>query len=275
VEGWNILELKILADVGLVGFPNAGKSTLLSVVSAAKPKIADYPFTTLQPNLGVANLDGDNTLVLADIPGLIEGAHQGLGLGHDFLRHIQRTRVLIHLLDGLSEDPLADYAQINSELALFDEDLGSKPQIVAFNKADLPFVKDLWPEYKQQFIEYGIEPPVLISAVSGENVRKLLYEAARVLAETPEPAPVAEMPVYRHEADPNEFTISREDDGAYRVSGAAIERAADMTYWQYDQSARRFQRIMEALGIDQALRDGGVKPGDTVLIGEHELSWED
>ena len=269
------LELKLIADVGIVGVPNAGKSTFLSAVTNAQPKIADYPFTTLQPNLGVANLDGDNTLVLADIPGLIEGAHTGLGLGHDFLRHVQRTRVLIHLLDGLSEDPLADYAQINSELALFDEDLGKKPQVVAFNKADLPFVKDLWPEYEQQFREYGIKPPMLISAVSGENVRQLLYKAAQMLAETPEPPPVAEMPVYRHETDPEEFEISREDDGGYRVSGKAIERAAAMTYWQYQQSVRRFQRIMEALGIDAALREAGVQPGDPVYIGDYELQWED
>jgi GTP-binding protein len=269
------LELKLIADIGIVGVPNAGKSTFLASVTNAEPKIASYPFTTLQPNLGVANLDEDNTLVLADIPGLIEGAHQGVGLGHDFLRHVQRTRVLIHLLDGLSEDPLADFAQINTELALFDEDLGKKPQVVALNKADLPFVRDLWPEYEQQFKDHGIKQPMLISAVSGENVRQLLYRAAQLLAETPEPAPVAEMPVYRHETDPNEFTISREDDGGYRVNGASIERAAAMTYWEYDQSVRRFQHILETLGIDQALRDAGVTPGDSVYIGDFELEWED
>ena len=269
------LELKLIADIGIVGVPNAGKSTFLASVTNAEPKIASYPFTTLQPNLGVANLDEDNSLVLADIPGLIEGAHQGIGLGHDFLRHVQRTRVLIHLLDGLSEDPLADFAQINSELALFDEDLGKKPQVVALNKADLPFVRDLWPEYEQKFKEYGVEQPMLISAASGENVRTLLYRAAQVLAETPEPAPVAEMPVYRHETDPNEFKIAREDDGGYRVIGVAIERAAAMTYWEYDQSVRRFQRILETLGIDQALRDAGVSPGDSVYIANFQLEWED
>ena len=178
-------------------------------------------------------------------------------------------------LDGLSEDPLADFAQINTELALFDEDLGKKPQVVALNKADLPFVRDLWPEYEQQFKDHGIKQPMLISAVSGENVRQLLYRAAQLLAETPEPAPVAEMPVYRHETDPNEFTISREDDGGYRVNGASIERAAAMTYWEYDQSVRRFQHILETLGIDQALRDAGVTPGDSVYIGDFELEWED
>ena len=138
------LELKLIADVGIVGVPNAGKSTLLAAVTRAKPKIGVYPFTTLEPNLGVAELDADTVLVLADIPGLIEGAHRGLGIGHNFLRHIQRTRVLIHLLDGMAEDPLLDFAQINSELALFDPNLKRKPQIVAFNKMDLPDVQERW-----------------------------------------------------------------------------------------------------------------------------------
>lgn len=267
------LELKLIADLGIVGVPNAGKSTFLSVVTNAKPKIANYPFTTLQPNLGVANLDEDNSLVLADIPGLIEGAHMGVGLGHDFLRHVQRTRVLIHLLDGLSEDPVADFTQINSELALFDDALGEKAQVVALNKADLPFVKERWSEVETALKKHEVKP-MLISAVSGENVRKLLYRAAEVLASLPEPEPVVEMPVYRPETDPEEFTIERTDDG-WRVIGVAIERAAAMTYWEYDQSVRRFQRILEALGIDQALRDDGVKQGDTVLIGDFELEWED
>ena len=268
------LELKLIADVGIVGVPNAGKSTFLSSVTNAQPKIADYPFTTLQPNLGVANLDEENTLVLADIPGLIEGAHMGVGLGHDFLRHVQRTRVLIHLLDGLAEDPLADYMQINAELALFDDDLGSKPQVVALNKADLPHVRELWPDYQALFEEYDVPEPLLISAVSGENVRQLLYKAAQVLAETPEPAPVAEMPVYRPETDPNEFVIAVVE-GGYQVIGEAIERAAAMTYWEYDQSRRRFQRILETLGIDEALREAGIEPGDSVFIGDFELEWED
>ncbi len=140
------LELKMIADIGIVGVPNAGKSSLLSVVSNAKPKIANYPFTTLSPNLGVVRLDHDVVMVLADIPGLIEGAHQGVGLGFSFLRHVQRTRVLIHVLDGLSDDPLSDFSQINSEMALFDEKIADKPQIVAFNKMDLPSVQERWPK---------------------------------------------------------------------------------------------------------------------------------
>jgi len=146
------LELKMIADIGIVGVPNAGKSSLLSVVTNAKPKIANYPFTTLSPNLGVADLDIDTRLVLADIPGLIEGAHEGVGLGFSFLRHIQRTRVLIHVLDGLSEDPLVDFSQINGEMALFDEKISEKPQIVAFNKMDLPSVQERWQDIKETLI---------------------------------------------------------------------------------------------------------------------------
>ena len=147
IERWVKLELKLIADVGLVGVPNAGKSTLLSVVSNAKPKIANYPFTTLEPNLGVVMYD-DRDLVFADIPGLIEGAHMGVGLGHSFLRHVQRTRVLIHLLNGAGDDPLADYSQINSELALYDDNLAQKPQIVVFNKMDLPEAQARWESVK-------------------------------------------------------------------------------------------------------------------------------
>ncbi|MBN2503456.1 MAG: GTPase ObgE [Anaerolineales bacterium] len=267
------LELKLIADVGIVGVPNAGKSTLLSVITNAKPKIAAYPFTTLEPNLGVANLDEFTTLILADIPGLIEGAHMGVGLGHDFLRHVQRTRVLIHLLDGLAEDPIADLAQINSELALFDPELAEKPQVVAVTKFDLPDVQAIWPLLEDELQQRGYEPMV-ISAVAGTNVRSLLYKAAELLATAPEPETVAEMPVYRPESDPNEFKIARTSEG-WQVIGAAIERAAAMTYWEYDQSIRRFQRILETLGIDKALREAGVKNGDTVIIGDHELEWED
>jgi GTP-binding protein len=268
------LELKLIADVGIVGVPNAGKSTLLAAVSNARPKIADYPFTTLAPNLGVAALDDAASLVLADIPGLIEGAHLGIGLGHEFLRHIQRTRVLIHLLDGLAEDPLADYAQINSELALFDEALGRKPQVVALNKADLPEARERWPGVQSALAKHGVQAR-LISAASGEGVRALLYEAHTLLGEAPMPETPAALPVYRPQEDPKQFSISRTPEGHYRVSGAAIERAASMTYWEHDQSIRRFQRILETLGVDEALRAAGVKDGDTVVIGENELEWED
>jgi GTP-binding protein len=268
------LELKLIADVGIIGVPNAGKSTLLSAVTNAKPKIASYPFTTLTPNLGVAELDMETTLVLADIPGLIEGAHQGAGLGDSFLRHIQRTRVLIHLLDGLSPDPLADYSQINSEMALFDPTLSEKPQLVALNKMDLPDVAVRWPELKAQLESRGVVDPVAISAVAGTGVRDLLYRASRSLETAPQTPDFAGVPVYRYDSDPQAFEVDRTNRG-WRVSGDAIERAAAMTYWEYDQSVRRFQRILETLGVEQALRDAGVQPGESVFIGDYELEWQD
>jgi len=276
VEERNLrLELKLIADIGLVGVPNSGKSTFLSVVTNAKPKIAAYPFTTITPNLGVAELDLENSLVLADIPGLIEGAHQGIGLGHDFLRHIQRTRVLVHLLDGMGEDPLLDFAQINSELALFDPSLSEKPQVVVFNKMDLPDVERRWPEVKAALENRGYEP-LAISAVAGTGIRPVLFRAAQLLAEAP-PLPVREeTPIYRVESDPREFSIEHLPEGeGWRLKGEAIERAAAMTYWEYDQSVRRFQRILHALGIEDALREAGVKVGDSVNIGEYELEWQD
>lgn len=266
------LELRLIADVGIVGVPNAGKSTLLSAVTNARPKIAPYPFTTLEPNLGVAVLDDDTTLILADIPGLIEGAHLGQGLGHDFLRHIQRTRVLIHLLDGASQDPLLDLAQINSELALFDPNLAKKPQIVALNKIDLPEAQERWPHVEATLRQNGYEC-YAISALIGTNLRILLYRAAQLLASIPLEKP-GTIPVYRFENDPRAFTVSKVSNG-WRVMGEAIERAAAMTYWEYDASVRRFQRILEALGVDRALRNAGVQVGDTVYIGDYELEWEE
>lgn len=271
------LELRLIADVGIVGVPNAGKSTLLAAVTNAKPKIAPYPFTTLEPNLGVAILDEENSLVLADIPGLIEGAHMGVGLGYAFLRHIQRTKVLIHLLDGLGEDPLLDYAQINSELALFDPDLRKKPQIVVFNKIDLLEVRHRWVEMEEKLIEKGageFVAPMAISAVARTKLRELLYQAAKLTSETPTPSKSDQLPVYRMEADPREFKIEKGDEG-WLVIGEAIERAAAMTYWEYDQSVRRFQRILQSLGVEDQLRAAGAKEGDTVIIGTHELEWFD
>jgi GTP-binding protein len=267
------LELKLIADVGIVGVPNAGKSTLLASVTAAKPKIAPYPFTTLQPNLGVADL-GDSTLVLADIPGLIEGAHKGLGLGFDFLRHIQRTRVLIHLLDGGGLDPLADFSQINSELALFDEHLARKPQIVALSKMDLPEAQARWPAVNAELERRGYET-LSISSVAHLGVRDLLYRAAQKLAEAPPPPTPEALPVYRPPVAADDFTIERAGPGVYRVRGAKIERAAKMTYWEYDEAVQRFQHILEAIGIRQALAAAGIQEGDTVLIGEYELEWSD
>jgi len=269
------LELKLIADIGLIGVPNVGKSTLLSVLTNAQPKIAPYPFTTLEPNLGVAEIDINTTVVLADIPGLIEGAAQGAGLGHDFLRHVQRTRVLIHLLDGLSEDPIADYSQINSELALFDPNLAKKPQIVALNKIDQPDVQERLGELQKKFKKLGLDI-MTISALARTNTRELLINAYQKLEETP---PLEEvelpLPVYKPKEDPREFQVTREGTNEWRVSGVAIQRAASMTYWQHDGSVRRFQKIMETLGVEDALRKAGVQEGDTVAIGEFELEWQD
>jgi GTP-binding protein len=269
------LELKLIADIGIVGVPNAGKSTLLSVLTNAKPKIAPYPFTTLEPNLGVANVDEETTVVLADIPGLIEGASHGAGLGHDFLRHVQRTRVLIHILDGLSADPLADFSQINTELALFDPNLAKKPQIVALNKIDQPEVQERWPEIQKELKKRGYAA-MKISALARTDVHELLLKAAGKLAETPpleETAPP--MPVYRPAEDSRQFTIKREGAHEWRLSGAGIERAAAMTPWDQDGSVRRFQKLMEHLGVDEDLRKAGVREGDTVYIGEYELEWQE
>jgi len=272
-ERWLRLELKLLADVGVVGMPNAGKSTLLAAVTAARPKIAPYPFTTLQPNLGVVVLDDQTEFVLADIPGLIEGASEGKGLGHEFLRHIERTRVLIHLLDGLSADPLADFAAINRELAAFGHGLAQKAQLVALNKMDEPRVRARWPEVRTALEAQGY-PAMAISALTREGTRELLYRAAQMLAELPEKVPAQELPVFRPGEDEEAFTVEREEDG-WRVRGAGVERLAAMTVWNLDEAVRRFERTLERMGITQALEEAGVQPGDAVRIGDRELVWEE
>lgn len=268
------LELKLIADIGIIGLPNAGKSTLLAALTNAKPKIGDYPFTTLEPNLGVANIDEDTTVVMADIPGLIKGAAEGAGLGHDFLRHIQRTRVLIHMLDGLSEDPLADYSQINSELALFDPKLATKPQIVALNKIDQPDVQERLKAIKASFKKKKVEL-VTISAMARTNTRDILIAAYQKLTDIPVDVVDETLPVYRPDVDPNLFEITREEDGNWRVMGVAIERSAKMTYFEHDGSLRRFQKLLERLGVDKALREAGIEEGDTVYIGNFEFEWKD
>lgn len=270
-EVWLALELKLIADVGIVGVPNAGKSTLLSVVSAATPKIANYPFTTLQPNLGVATIDEYTTLVLADIPGLIEGAAEGVGLGHDFLRHIERTRVLIHLLDGASTDPLEEWAMINQELALYDAALEEKPQLVVLNKMDLPDAQ-AWEPIIAERVQAAGHPFMAISAVTGQGVREMLYRVQEMLAALPEDAMVPSAEAIIRPAADEGFTIKREQDG-WRVSGKQIERVAAMTYFEFDATLVRFQHILERMGITAALEKAGVQTGDIVLIGDEELQW--
>jgi len=267
------LELRLIADVGIVGVPNAGKSTLLSVISNAKPKIAPYPFTTLEPNLGVVVV-GDRDFVFADIPGLVEGAHLGVGLGHAFLRHVQRTRVLVHLLNGEADNPLADFNQINAELALFDPKLAEKKQIIALNKMDLPQAQANWATVESELSKRGYEV-MSISAATQLNVQALINRVAAIAAELPPEMPVVEeMPVYEPESEKQLiFTITKTDDGKFVVRGDRIERAAAMTYWEFDESVQRFQKVLEVLGITKALEDAGVKVGDTVFIGEYELEW--
>ncbi|MCJ7736166.1 MAG: Obg family GTPase CgtA, partial [Anaerolineae bacterium] len=238
------------------------------------PKVAAYPFTTLEPNLGVVALDdGATTFVMADIPGLIAGASEGKGLGHEFLRHIERTRVLVHLIDGSSLDPLEDLENINAELATFGHGLSDKPQIVVVNKMDIPAVRELWPEMQAILAEHGYEANA-ISGLARSGTRSLLYRVAQVLSELPEQSPALEVPVFRLEQDEEGFVIEPETDG-WRVRGANIERIAGMTVWNLDEAVQRFQTMLERTGITDALREAGVEPGDTVTIGDKELEWEE
>jgi GTP-binding protein len=274
------LELKLIADVGLVGFPNAGKSTLLAAISAARPKIANYPFTTLSPNLGVVEV-GTQTFVVADIPGLIEGAHAGVGLGHDFLRHVERTRVLIHVVDAAGvdfRDPLEDFRQINEELRLYQPELANRPQVVALNKHDLPEAREQIPRLRRELgVDKGLIFP--ISAATGEGVPPLLQKVAELLREAPNP--VAEQPRSTEELrwpvparDPNAFTISREGE-AYRVRGEKIEQLVSMLNFAQEESLDRLQRVLDRSGISEALRRAGVREGDPVRIEKAELEWSE
>ncbi|MFN8598752.1 MAG: GTPase ObgE [Anaerolineae bacterium] len=271
------LELKLIADVGLVGLPNAGKSTLLAATTAARPKIADYPFTTLQPNLGVVDLERELSFVMADIPGLIEGASLGKGLGHEFLRHIERTRVLIHVLDGSQPDPLKDFETINAELAAFGHGLAHKPQLVAFNKIDLPDAQAQWPQVQKTLEKQGVEA-LSISAATQQGTRELLYRAVQILRELPEPEPVVieAIPVMRAEVDEAPFTVSRAADASWHVTGRQVQVLASRHRFDSEESLMSFHKAITKLGVIDALRDAGVQEGDTVWIGDdYELEWQD
>jgi GTP-binding protein len=264
------LELKLLADCGIVGLPNAGKSTLLSVASAARPKIADYPFTTLEPQLGVVRLGPEESFVLVDVPGLIEGAHEGSGLGDRFLRHVERTRVLIHLLDGaLSLDEIfASKAAIENELRLWNPLLLERPILPVISKLDLP-------DARERFERLRTEIPELrgISAATGEGVRDLLYAAFRTLAQLPVPA-ISEPDVPRLVLTPQEaFTIERDADGAFVVLGERVERLAAMTDFETDEGLGRFEAILAKMGVDKRLQELGARDGDTVRIAGHEFDY--
>ena len=282
-ERWLRLELRLIADIGLVGLPNAGKSTLLAALTAANPKIADYPFTTLEPNLGVMDLvapddpTGDERRpTIADVPGLIEGASIGAGLGHAFLRHVERTRILIHVVDGSGRDPAWDHDVIREELRAHDPALLEKPMLVAFNKLDRPTAVEAWPAFRAARLAAG-EDVLAISAVKGTGLEALRERIAALLPSgdelgaPPEPAGVV---VHRIEAMGDGFSVERLEDGAFRVRGKRIERIAAQTNFTVEESAERFQRDLAKLGIDTELRRAGIVTGDLVRIGATELEWE-
>ncbi|MDQ6603086.1 MAG: GTPase ObgE [Chloroflexota bacterium] len=274
---WITLELRLIADAGLVGFPNAGKSTFLTAITRATPKIGAYPFTTLEPNLGVVAPDGERgpTFVLADIPGLIEGAADGRGLGHDFLRHVERTRVLIHVLDGSGmemRDPLDDFHTINAELKAYQPDLAARPQIVAFNKMDTQEARDHFPATRDALTAEGYEV-FPCSAATGEGLRPIINRVAAILAELP--PPVKEMPTERL-VSPNaerRWHATRLHDGTFAVRGTQIERVVAMTNFDLDEGVARLQRVLDRTGISKQLARLGALDGSPVVIGNHTLAW--
>lgn len=270
-EYWVTLELKSIADVGLIGYPNVGKSTILSVLTSATPKIGDYPFTTLTPNLGVVDAD-ERSFVLADIPGLIDGAAQGVGLGHDFLRHIERTRLLLHVLDGSGRegrDPIDDFEAINRELAEFSKELAGRPQMVLVNKADLPAAQEAYPSIRDYMAERDI-PVYLTSAANHEGFETLIYTIADRLEEIPIPEITVEEEPAGEPEDP--FTIEN-DEGVYVVSGPAVDRLMARVNLDDTQSLQYFQRMLIRQGIIKGLRKAGVNEGDTVRIKDMEFDF--
>ncbi|MDL2029895.1 GTPase ObgE [Bacillus subtilis] len=281
-ERYIVLELKVLADVGLVGFPSVGKSTLLSVVSSAKPKIADYHFTTLVPNLGMVETDDGRSFVMADLPGLIEGAHQGVGLGHQFLRHIERTRVIVHVIDmsGLEgRDPYEDYLTINQELSEYNLRLTERPQIIVANKMDMPQAAENLEAFKEKLTDdYPVFP---VSAVTREGLRELLFEVANQLENTPEFPLYDEEELtqnrvmYTMENEEVPFNITRDPDGVFVLSGDSLERLFKMTDFSRDESVKRFARQMRGMGVDEALRERGAKDGDIIRLLEFEFEFID
>lgn len=271
-ERWLQLELKVIADAGLVGFPNAGKSTFLSRVSAAKPKVANYPFTTLNPVLGVVDVGDGRSFVLADIPGLIEGAHEGVGLGHEFLRHVERCKVLIHVLDGAGtegRDPLEDFEIIKRELEQFNAEIAARPTLVAFNKMDVTEARENLPRVKAELEKrgYRVFP---ISGVTGEGITPVLQAAAdEIAAYVPpeEPKPEVEK-VYRPRED--EFRVYKEH-GIWHVAGKEIEKLVAMTMWENDEAVKRFTHILKLKGVEKALRNYGAEDGDTIRVSDIEF----
>jgi GTP-binding protein len=276
------LELKLISDVGIIGFPNAGKSTLISRISAARPKIADYPFTTLEPNLGVVSLDDGQSFVVADIPGLVEGAHAGTGLGHTFLRHIERTRVLIHLVDVSPmsfRDPVKDYEMINEELRLYSRSLASKPQVIAANKIDLPGSEEGLARLRDYLSGKGLQCHA-ISAVSGEGVRRLLYAVNELLQQMPRPeteAIVEDRPGHVevvHRRTQDEVLVTKQN-GVFVVEGPDLRRRVALVDLDDLDALRYVHSLLRSRGVLEKLREAGVADGDTVRIGGIEFVYSD
>ncbi len=287
-ERWLRLELRLIADVGLVGLPNAGKSTLLSTVTRATPKVADYPFTTLQPMLGVAEVGGPGgqAFVMADIPGLIEGAAGGAGLGHEFLRHVRRTKVLVHVLDasgGLEgRDPIADFQTINDEISTFDPEMGAKPMYVALNKVDLQEARDNLDRLTAYMAEHGYEKVFDISAATGEGTEELINAVAAELREIAEREQDTrrrdeEAPKRRvytlGDVDEQAWEVTRTSRHHFRVTGVGIERFTRMTNFDVPDSVDRFQRVLDRSGIQAELEAQGIEEGDIVHIADFEMMW--
>lgn len=274
-ERWLRLELKVLADVGLLGYPSVGKSSILRKVSAAQPEVAAYHFTTLNPILGVVNLPDHRSFVMADIPGLIDGASEGVGLGHDFLRHIERTKILIHVVDvsGIEgRDPIEDYEKINAELAKYSEKLARKCQVVAANKIDLLGDSDNLERLMDYMTAHGVEV-YPICAMTGEGMDKLLERVWMMLEEyVEEPDETTEEVVYKAQNKPD-FEVKRDDDGAFVITGARIENLVAMTNFDDDQSLRRFQRIWRYMELDKLLQEHGIQDGNTVRIYSMEFEY--
>jgi len=271
-EATLVLDLKLLSDVGILGVPNAGKSTLLTAISAAHPRIASYPFTTVEPALGVVDL-GYTTFVVAEIPGLIEGAHRGIGLGHDFLRHAERARMFVHLLDGTRPDPVQDMDVINGELTEFRKDLANKPQIVAVNKIDLPDVAHRTGELRDLLTARQIES-FFISAATGQGVRQLLERVGQELSTLVEEAePPSALPVIRPRPLSERFSVSVSDD-VYRVGGERLEAFAEMMPLEEEEGRAEFWRRLNRWGVVAALKRAGIRPGAKVCLGRAEVEWE-
>ena len=273
---WLKLELKLLADVGLVGYPSVGKSSIIAQVSAARPEIAAYHFTTLSPVLGVVRIDEERSFVLADIPGLIEGAHEGVGLGHDFLRHVERTKVLLHIVDvaGVDgRDPIEDFDKINNELAQYSERLARRKQLVVANKMDLPEAQENFGRLKEYVEAKGYEI-TKASAATGEGLRELMFQAYELLeAYVPEED---EQELSRFdEIDPDSYEIVVGNDADYEVRGKNIERLVAMTNFDNDEALYRFQLIWKRLGIDEALKEKGVQEGETVRIRDMVFEYKE